>query len=58
MEPFFKTLEYVEESEDLGIQFTPEELDQLGLKIGDKFSWKINKDKSISLFKLNEECLD
>jgi len=31
----------IQRSEDLFIQFTPEELQQLNIKDGDKFSWKI-----------------
>ena len=34
----------VQQSEDLFIQFTPEELKELGCKVGDKFSCEIEGD--------------
>jgi hypothetical protein len=43
----------LQRSEDLYIQFTPEELTEFGLKEGDKFSWK-TENGSIILSK----CVD
>lgn len=44
-------------SEDLYIQFTPEELAELGWQEGDKFSWKI-EDGSVKLTKYANLELD
>lgn len=41
----------VQRSEELFIQFTPEELAELNLKEGDKFSWHLADDGSIALKK-------
>ena len=34
----------IQRSEDLFVQFTPEELKDLNIKEGDKFSWEITKE--------------
>ena len=39
----------VQRSEECFIQFTEEELSSLGIKPGDKFSFKINEDDSVSM---------
>lgn len=41
----------VQRSDELYIQFTDEELKQLNISEGDKFSWKIQEDGSIFLEK-------
>lgn len=41
-------------SEECYIQFSEEEMKELGIKPGDKFSWKDNKDGSFSLEKYVE----
>lgn len=41
----------VQRSDELYIQFTDEELKQLNVSEGDKFSWKIQEDGSIFLEK-------
>jgi len=40
----------IQRSEDLFVQFTPEELETLGVKEGDKFSWEL-QDESVVLRK-------
>lgn len=47
----------VQRSEELFIQFTPEELQQLNLKEGDKFSWKI-EDEGLLLQKYGSIDID
>ncbi len=37
----------LQRSEELYIQFTPEELTKLGLKEGDKLSWKVDNDSVV-----------
>ena len=41
----------VQRSDELFVQFNEEEMSTLGIKQGDKFSWEINKDESITLKK-------
>ena len=41
----------VEPTGDLCVKFTDEELAELGIKIGDKFSYSINEDGSVSMQK-------
>lgn len=41
----------VQRSEDLFVQFTPEELKELDIKEGDKFSWNITEDGNVVLKK-------
>lgn len=41
----------VQRSEDCFIQFTEEELAQLGIKAGDKFTWEMQEDGSCLLKK-------
>ena len=41
----------VQRSEDLFVQFTPEELKELDIKEGDKFSWNITEDGNVALKK-------
>lgn len=47
----------VQRSEELFIQFTPEELQQLNIKEGDKFSWKI-EDEGLLLQKYGSIDID
>ena len=41
----------IQRSEDLFVQFTPEELKELNVKEGDKFSWHLTEDGGIALKK-------
>lgn len=41
----------VQRSDDLYVQFSEDEMSALGIKQGDKFSWEINEDNSLTLKK-------
>jgi hypothetical protein len=48
----------VQRSEDLYIQFNEDEMGLLDIKPGDKFSWEIGNDNSITLKKFAEVEID
>jgi hypothetical protein len=48
----------VQRSEDLYIQFNEEEMKSLDIKPGDKFSWEIGDDSSLTLKKFVEIDVD
>ena len=48
----------VQRSEDLCIQFNEDEMKSLDIKPGDKFSWEIGNDNSITLKKFVEVDVD
>ena len=41
----------IQRSDELFVQFSEEEMSALGIKQGDKFSWEMSKDESITLKK-------
>lgn len=48
----------IQRSEDLFVQFTPEELKELNVKEGDKFSWHFTEDGGIALKKFETIDID
>jgi hypothetical protein len=48
----------VQRSEDLYVQFNEDEMKSLDIKHGDKFSWEIGSDSSITLKKFVEIDVD
>ena len=48
----------VQRSEDLYVQFNEDEMKSLDIKPGDKFSWEIGSDSSITLKKFVEIDVD
>ena len=48
----------VQRSEDLYIQFNEDEMGSLDIKPGDKFSWEVGNDNSITLKKFAEVEID
>lgn len=48
----------IKSKEDFYIEFSDEELEQLDMKKGDKFSWKLNDDGSVTMEKHKEIELD
>jgi bifunctional DNA-binding transcriptional regulator/antitoxin component of YhaV-PrlF toxin-antitoxin module len=48
----------VQRSEDLYVQFNEAEMSSLGIKPGDKFSWEIESDSSITLKKFGSIDID
>jgi hypothetical protein len=48
----------VQRSEDLYVQFNEDEMKSLDIKPGDKFSWEIRSDSSITLKKFVEIDVD
>lgn len=48
----------IQRSEDLFVQFTPEELKELNVKEGDKFSWHLTEDGGIALKKFETIDID
>jgi hypothetical protein len=48
----------VQRSEDLYVQFNDDEMKSLDIKPGDKFSWEIGSDSSITLKKFAEIDVD
>lgn len=48
----------LQRSEDLYVQFNEDEMESLNIKPGDKFSWEIGKDNSITLKKFVKVDID
>ena len=48
----------IQRSEECFVQFTKEELEQLNIKEGDKFTWEVQGDDSIALKKFGTIDID